>query len=144
MISPVVKKEELKEWWQPCLVGLSRGLGVVEELRAPTGRDLRLLVSAFAVWFFRRIPVAGHQFGYHQQFEAQNWPFALFLANITTFAQIVEAAIPEVTCSTDRLALLATPIAAHSHRPRAHTPQHHTWSNTNRQRCKNVWSGTQL
>jgi len=123
------------------MVEASRGLGVVE-FHAPTGRNLRLWVIGFAVWFFGRIPVAGHQFRHHQHFETQTWPFAFFRANITTFAQVVEAASPEVTSATDRLALLATPVAAQSHRPRAHTPQHHTWSNSNRERCWNVWSGT--
>lgn len=125
---PCREKEGLKEWWQPCLVGALRGLGVVDELHAPTGRVLRFWGIGLAVWFFGRIPVAGHQFRHHLHFEAQTWPFALFLPNVTTFAQVVEAASPEVTSAADRLTLLATPVAAQSHRPRAHTPQHHTWS----------------
>jgi len=60
LISHVVKKEELKEWWQPCLVGASLGLGIVDELHAPTGRDLRLRVIGLADWFFGRVAVAGH------------------------------------------------------------------------------------
>ena len=116
-------------WWE------RRLLGVVDELHAPTGRVLRLWGIGLAVWFCGRIPVAGHQFRHHQHLEAQTWSFAVFLANITTFAQVVEAASAEVTGATGRLALLATPVAAQSHRPRAHAPQHHTWSNSNRERC---------
>lgn len=132
---PCREEEGLKEWWQPCLVGASRGLGVVEELHASTERVFCLWGIRLAVWLFGRIPVAGHQFRHHLHFEVQIWPFTFFLANITTFAQVVEAASPEVTSATDRLALLATPVTAQSHRPRAHTPQHHTGHKQSDERC---------